>query len=30
MKKKQVENEQNKENQLPRQDTTLGEDIFQL
>lgn len=30
MKKKQVENEQNNEKQLPRQETTLGEDIFQL
>ena len=30
MKKKQVEKEQNNENQLPRQETTLGEDIFQL
>ena len=30
MKKKQVEKEQNNEKQLPRQETTLGEDIFQL
>ena len=28
MKKKQVEKEQNNEKQLPRQETTLGEDIF--
>ena len=30
MKKKQVEKEQNNEKQLPGQETTLGEDIFQL
>ena len=30
MKKKQVEKEQNNEKQLPRQETTLGEDISQL
>ena len=30
MKKKQVEKEQNNEKQLPRQEATLGEDIFQL
>ena len=30
MKKKQVEKEQNNEKQIPRQETTLGEDIFQL